>query len=111
MARLLIYVFTKLNNLQQGLRITCGAIKDVRKEFDAVIIVIAAIIVIVIIIATYIAVVVIIIFILIVMITVVSIIITINDLFRTVLSQLLITKYNTINRSPCLLPWVARVEV
>ena len=50
MARLLIYVFTKLNNLQQGLRITCGAIKDVRKEFDAVIIVIAAIIVIVIVI-------------------------------------------------------------
>ena len=36
-----MYIFTKLHNLQQGLKITCGTMKDVRKEFDAVIIIIA----------------------------------------------------------------------
>ena len=79
-------------------RLICGKMEDVRKEFDSVIMIIAAIIfiVIVIIIATYIAVVVIIIFILIIMITVVCIIITINDLFCTLLTQLLIIKYNII---------------
>jgi preprotein translocase subunit Sss1 len=46
MARLFMYIFTKLHNLQQGLIIKCGTMKDVRKEFDAVIVIIATIIVI-----------------------------------------------------------------
>jgi hypothetical protein len=45
MARLLMYIFTKLHNLQQGLKITCGTTKDVRKEFDEVIIIIVTMIV------------------------------------------------------------------